>query len=121
MKKLIAMLFVVALCVPSIFADGEHSIYSVSYGSCTTNYLSVTTDPSDVAYIIVSSTGLASNTFVRLLDGGTTMFALLLGEAVQTTTIDLSNTPVTFATSLIIDSSVMDAAAHVTVVYRKRN
>ena len=122
MKKLIAMLFVIALCVPSVFSQGgEHSIYSVNYQSMTTVALTITSSPCDVAYIIVDSTGLANATTVRLLNSGTTVFALTLGTSAQTTTINLNETPVLFATNLIVDSSAMDAAAHVTIVYRKRN
>lgn len=122
MKKLIAMLFVVSLCVPSIFGQGaEHSIYSVNYGSFTSVALTITSSPCDVAYIVVDSTGLATDATVRILNGGTTVFALTLGSTLKTVTIDLTNTPVYFGTSLIVDASSMAAVANVTIVYRKRN
>ena len=122
MKKLIALLFAMTLCVPSIFSQGgEHEIYSVNYGDFSTTADTITSSSSDVAYVVVDSTEIDAAKTVRILNGGTTVFALTLGTAAQTITVDLTNTPVYFGTSLIVDAGADDPAAHVSIVYRKRN
>lgn len=122
MKILIGILFAVVLCVPSVFAQGgEHKIYSVNYGNATDVALTINSGTSDVAYIVVTSTGLTASITIRILNGETTAFALVLGTSSQTETIDLTNTPVYFSGDLIVDSSAIDPAANIMIVYRKRN
>lgn len=121
-KIFISMVVTIFLCVPALFAQGgEHKIYSVNYGSATTTAITIHSGTSDVAYIVVDSTGLTASTTIRILNGSTTAFALTLGTSVKTITIDLTNTPVYFSGALIVDSSAMDSAANVMIVYRKRN
>ena len=121
MKKLIAMLFVIALCVPSIFADEEHKVYSVEHDDLHTTAETITSSPCDVAFVIIDSTGTAGSALVRLLNAGTTMFAFLVNSSADTFVLDLSNTPVLFSSSLIVDSTTIDTTVRVTIIYRKKN
>lgn len=121
-KKLIAILFCMALCVPALFAQGqEHKVMSVAFASASDTAATATSSPCEVSYIVVSSSGSQVNITVRILNGGTTVFALSTGTSAYTETIDLTNTPIAFGTSLIVDSSTLDNSVYVTVVYRKRN
>jgi len=122
MKKFIAMLFVIALCVPSIFAQGgEHTNYKAANAALTTTAATVASSACYVSYIVVNTTGVLTAKTVRILDGGTTMFTLVTGTAAGTSIIDLSRTPVLFSTSVIVDSDGESSGSHSTVVYRVRN
>ncbi len=121
MKKLIAMLFVIALCVPAVFADGEHKVMSASNATFTTVYSTPSSGACELAYIIVETTGAAAARTVTIRDNATTKFTISVGTSADTKVIDLSNTPVLFATNLNVVASAIDGGCNVTVVYRKKN
>lgn len=122
MKKVIAVLFVVALCVPSLFAQGgEHTVMTSANATFTTVYATPTLKSAEVAYIIVESTGLTAALTLTIRDSITTYFTITLGTSADTKTIDLTRTPVLFKTNLNVFASDIDAGATYTIIYRKRN
>ena len=120
-KKILSAVFVMALCLPVFAEDRSTRMYADHNEGLTTTAETIYTGACEVAYLVLTSTGTSATyvSTVRLLDSGTTMFAMTLGTAAQTLTIDLTNTPIYFGTSLIIDSSVVNAVGRSTVVYRK--
>ncbi len=122
MKKIIAVLFVVALCVPSLFADGEHGIMSATNATFSTSYSTPTSSPCDLAYVLINTTGVVAGLTLTIRDGSTTKFTVNIAKTTAgNTIIDLTATPVLFATSLNLVASDTDAGVSYTVVYRKRN
>jgi len=115
MKKLIALVFAVALVAP-VFA-GDQKL-EIAYGSPAVAGTALIATGNAVSKIIIASTGTAANVMYFRV-GTSTKCAVSAPASAGTVEISFPE-PVYMGSSLTLDCDSTDATVFVTVVYEKR-
>ena len=114
MKKLIDLVFAVALVAP-VFAD----LNETASGSVALAYSTPIAQACLVKYVIVANTGSVTSDQIYLRTSTTAKLTIQVPAAAGTTILDLSDCPVRFASGINYGGADVETNYVVTIVYEK--
>lgn len=122
MKRLLAVMCVMALCVGTSFAglfgDADNQPNQITNGTFSTTRSTPSAVTAELLYVIIETTGSVAAGTLQIAEDNTVVLSITLTTSAGTKIVDLTRTPIKLDNIEVL-SNVTDAGISYTLIYRK--